>query len=210
MNEYFIHSLATMLVSLEPPGLAPIFIALSVGMSSADRRKAAFSAATISAVVLLCFAIFGEQLIGILGISLPAFRIAGGLLLFVIAYNMVFAHDEDHKSTSQAAAEKDSLQNIAIFPLAIPIISGPGSISASILLASKATNFVQTVALFIVIGIAVGTCLAVMLLANRIDHFLGATGRIIVSRLFGMILAALAMQFVIDGVLSVMPAASQG
>lgn len=207
MSEFFIHALTTLLVSLEPPGLAPIFIGLSVGMSQADRRKAAFGAATISITVLLCFAVFGEALLGFLGISLSAFRIAGGMLLFVIAYNMVFAKSDDERGKPQAAAKKDALQNIAIFPLAIPIIAGPGAISATIILGSKAANLYQHIALLVVVAIAVGTCLIVMLLATKIDRFLGATGNIIVSRLFGMILAALALQFVIDGVTSLIPGA---
>jgi multiple antibiotic resistance protein len=208
MSEYVIHALTTLLVSLEPPGLAPIFIGLSVGMTPAERRKAAFGAATISITVLLCFAVLGDALLGFLGISLPAFRIAGGLLLFVIAYNMVFAKDEEVRAKPQVAAKHDAIQNIAIFPLAIPIIAGPGAISATIILGSKATNLYQHVALLVVVAAAIGTCLAVMLLANRIDRFLGETGRIIVSRLFGMILAALAMQFVVDGVTSLVPTAA--
>jgi len=146
MSEYVIHALTTLLVSLEPPGLAPIFIGLSVGMTPAERRKAAFGAATISIVVLLCFAVLGDALLGFLGISLPAFRIAGGLLLFVIAYNMVFAKDEEVRAKPQVAAKNDAIQNIAIFPLAIPIIAGPGAISATIILGSKATNLYQHIA----------------------------------------------------------------
>jgi multiple antibiotic resistance protein len=210
MSEYVIHALTTLLVSLEPPGLAPIFIGLSVGMTPAEKRTAAIGAAVISLSLLLAFAVLGNALLGALGISLSAFRIAGGLLLFVIGYNMVFAKDEESRSKPQAAAKHDAIQNIAIFPLAIPIIAGPGAISATIILGSKAQNLLEHIALLVVVAIAVGTCLTVMLLANRIDRFLGETGRIIVSRLFGMILAALAMQFVVDGVMSLVPGASSG
>lgn len=210
MSEYVIHALTTLLVSLEPPGLAPIFIGLSVGMTPAEKRTAAIGAAVISLSLLLAFAVLGNALLDALGISLSAFRIAGGLLLFVIGYNMVFAKDEESRAKPQAAAKRDAIQNIAIFPLAIPIIAGPGAISATIILGSKAENLFEHIALLVVVAIAVGTCLTVMLLANRIDRFLGETGRIIVSRLFGMILAALAMQFVVDGVLSLVPGGASG
>lgn len=193
---------------LEPPRLAPIFIGLSVGLTPAEKRTAAIGAAVISLSLLLAFAVLGNALLGALGISLSAFRTAGGLLLFVIDYNMVFAKDEESRSKLQAAAKHDAIQNIAIFPLAIPIIAGPGAISATIILGSKAHNLFEHIALLVVVAIAVGTCLTVMLLANRIDRFLGETGRIIVSRLFGMILAALAMEFVVDGVMSLVPGGS--
>jgi multiple antibiotic resistance protein len=159
--------------------------------------------------VLIAFALIGEPLIGFLGISLPAFRIAGGLLLFVIAFEMVFALREQRKSTAaQTAVERDDLRHVAVFPLAIPLITGPGAISATILLASQAHSFGAMATLLAVIVVLIAACLAVFLLATDLERILGDTGRIVVSRLLGLILAALAVQFVADGITAIVKAAA--
>jgi multiple antibiotic resistance protein len=204
MADYLLNALVTLFVTIDPVGLAPIFMALTVGMAPAARRQTAIRAAVIAAIILVAFALIGEPLIGALGISLPAFRIAGGLLLFVIAFEMVFERREERKSATAEVAEGDGRgHDLAIFPLAIPLTSGPGAISATILLASGAENTLALIGLLIIIVALVAACLAVFLLAGTIERALGRTGRIVVSRLLGVILAALSVQFVADGVLAI-------
>jgi multiple antibiotic resistance protein len=204
MADYFLHALVTLFVTIDPPGLAPMFVVLTAGMSPDDRRQTAVRASITAGLVLIGFAFIGEPLIGILGISLPAFRIAGGLLLFVIAFEMVFARREERKAaTAQSAIEKEDLRHLAIFPLAIPLISGPGAISATILLASEAEGFAALAVLIVIIAALIASCLAVFLLADRLERILGEIGRIVVSRLLGVLLAALSVQFVADGVIAI-------
>jgi MarC family membrane protein len=209
--DYFLQALVTLFVTIDPPGLAPIFVILTAGFGPTDRRQTAIRATTTAGIVLVCFALVGEPLIAVLGISLPAFRIAGGLLLFVIAFEMVFARREERKvATAQGAADSVDLQHLAVFPLAIPLISGPGAISATILLASNAPGYAALAGLIVIIVGLVASCLAVFLLAERLERFLGQTGRIVVSRLLGVILAALSVQFVADGVIAIVRAAASG
>jgi|SRR5690349_4446255 MarC family membrane protein len=202
--DYLLHALVTLFVTVDPIGLAPMFMVLTAGFGPVARRQAAVRACTTAAGVLIGFALVGEPLIGFLGITLAAFRIAGGLLLFVIAFEMVFERRIERKAVTaeKASGGIDDLRSIAIFPLAVPLTSGPGAISATILLASQAANVIGVIVLIAAIVIMIAACLAVFLLAGRIEHFLGETGRLLVSRLLGVILAALAVQFVADGVLA--------
>ena len=209
MRDYLLNAVVTLFVTIDPPGLAPLFMVLTAGRSIAERRAVAIRATLIAAVVLVAFALVGEPLISVLGISLPAFRIAGGLLLFVIAFEMVFGRREERKSeTAQTVVERDDIRNVAVFPLAIPLIAGPGAISATILLASQAPDASGTVGLIAIIVLMIGACLVVFLAADRIEKALGETGRIVVSRLLGLILAALSVQFVADGVTAIVKAAA--
>jgi len=209
MRDYLLNAVVTLFVTIDPPGLAPIFMVLTAGRTIAERRTVALRATVIAAIVLLAFALVGEPLIAVLGISLPAFRIAGGLLLFVIAFEMVFGRREERKSaTAQSAVEREDLRHLAVFPLAIPLIAGPGAISATILLASQAPGPGGIAGLLTIIVLMIGACLAVFLAADRIEKALGETGRIVVSRLLGLILAALSVQFVADGVTAIVKAAA--
>ncbi len=207
MADYFINALVTLFVTLDPVGLAPIFLVLTAGMSAVERQQIALRATLISAGILLAFALFGQALLFVLGISLSAFRIAGGLLLFWIAFEMVFELRTQRKSATAEKAANDN-RHIAVFPLAIPLISGPGAISATILIASRGHEPVQIALLVIVIVALVAACYAVFRLATRIDRYLGETGRIVVGRLLGVLLAALSVQFVADGVTELVKAAA--
>ena len=207
MFDYLLNALVTLFVTLDPIGLAPMFLVLTVGMSHFERRKIATRASLIAGGILLAFAILGETLLALLGISLSAFRIAGGLLLFWIAFEMVFERREQRKNVAaQKAAAETDMQHIAVFPLAIPLISGPGAISATILLASRAHAATELAILGLVIVALIAACFAVFILAARIDRYLGDTGRIVVSRLLGVILAALSVQFVADGITAIIKA----
>jgi multiple antibiotic resistance protein len=203
--DQLINAFTTLLVTIDPPGLAPIFLGLTTGMSRAERTQVALRGSTIAFIILAVFALFGAGVLGVLGISIGAFRIAGGLLLFWIAFEMVFERRQDRKEkTSEVAITKDHIQNIAVFPLALPLIAGPGAISATILLAGSLPTSVERAQLLIVIAGNLLLMLAALLIADRLDRFLGVTGRAILTRLLGVILAALAAQFVVDGVKAAM------
>lgn len=203
MLDYFLNALVTLFVTIDPVGLAPMFMVLTSGFGPVARRQTAMRASVTAALILVAFALVGEPLIAVLGISLPAFRIAGGLLLFVIAFEMVFERRAERKATSAEKASGSDLAHLAIFPLAIPLISGPGAISATILLASQARSWLEIAALILVIVGMIAACLVVFLLAPRIERALGETGRLVVSRLLGVLLAALAVQFAADGVMEI-------
>ena len=209
MFDYLLNAIVTLFVTIDPPGLAPVFIVLTAGATRSERRSTAIRASIIAGAVLVGFALVGEPLIGFLGISLPAFRISGGLLLFVIAFEMVFGRREERKSaTAQTSVTRDDLRHVAVFPLAIPLITGPGAISATILLASRAPNAWGVLGLLVIIVFLIGSCTVVFLGANRLERALGDTGRIVVSRLLGLLLAALAVQFVADGITALVQGAA--
>ncbi|WJH39948.1 MarC family protein [Aliirhizobium terrae] len=196
-----INAMTTMLVTLDPPGLAPVFLGLTVGMTAAQRRQVALRGSIIAFGILTVFALFGAGVLGLLGISMGAFRIAGGLLLFWISFEMVFERRQERKEkTSQAAVTIDHLRDLAVFPLAIPLIAGPGAISATVLLAGTFTAPFDRALLIGVLALMMVTLYLTLLLAEKLDRFLGVTGRAILTRLLGVILAALSVQFVVDGV----------
>lgn len=196
------NAFVTLFVALDPPGLIAIFLGLTAHMSLADRKATAYRAVLVAFGILAAAAIGGEAVLGLLGISIPAFRIAGGLLLFYIAFEMVFEKREPRKShAAEETIEHDHPKNIAVFPLAIPLMAGPGAITATILQASEAAgNLLNMAALMGVLAVVVGCCLLSFLLANQFDRILGSTGRIVLSRLLGLLLAALAVQIVGDGI----------
>lgn len=199
--EYFISALVTLLVVFDPIGLAPTFLSITDGLPAKARKQVAVRACVIAAVILAGAALVGDWLLGKLGISLPAFRIAGGLLLFSIAYEMVFGLRIPRQTQTAEAAIEERVRNIAAFPLGIPLMAGPGAITASILLAGRADSDPRMLGfLLLVIVLVVCACLVVFLLADRISKLLGITGSVVLSRLLGVLVAALAVQFVADGV----------
>jgi len=200
-DDSWLNAFITLLVILDPPGLIPIFLGLTVGMNRSERRQTALTTSFISFSILALFAFAGLQILAILGISLGAFRIAGGILLFFIAFEMIFEKRMERKEkTVEIAITRDHIRNIAAFPLAMPLIAGPGTISATILMASHHHDLRGIITtLFVVIG-AILICYLFMRLASPIEKLIGDTGRSIVTRLFGVLLAALAIQFVADGV----------
>jgi multiple antibiotic resistance protein len=198
-------ALVTMLVTLDPPGLAPIFLSLTRGMSPGERRQVAIRACIIAFGIMAFFGVAGDVVLKALGVSLPAFRIAGGLLLFWIAFEMVFERRTERKQqTAETAITQDHIRNVAAFPLAIPLMAGPGALTATILLAGRAQGEPLLLTMLAAIcGLVILCCLAVFLAAGAIARLLGVTGNIVLTRLLGVILAALAVQFVIDGVRAV-------
>lgn len=202
--EWLINSFTTLFVIVDPIGLAPIFLALTQGMSNADRRAVAWRATLVAAFILTGFALVGGPLLGALGISLPAFRIAGGLLLFWTAFEMIFEKRNERKTqTLERSVSKSDIQNLAIFPLAIPLLAGPGAISATVLLASSQNEWLGLGYLIGLIIVILALCYLTFLAATPIDRILGEMGRALLSRLLGVLLAALAIQFVADGILAI-------
>ena len=205
MLDYLLEAFVTLFVTVDPLGLAPLFIGLTEGMGSADRRRVAWRATAIATTILVAFALVGGKLLALMGISLPAFRIAGGLLLFSTAFQMVFSQKEPRdKTDADRAVTLDHIRDIAAFPLAIPLLAGPGAISASILAASKAPSLAAYGAFLGLIAAVMLLCLAVFLAAEPIDRRIGETGRTVIGRLLGLLLAALAVQFVADGIKAIL------
>lgn len=195
------NAFVTILVTIDPPGLAPLFLAVTRGMNREQRLQVSVRASVIAFVVLAVFAVAGAAILTVFGITLPAFRVAGGFLLFFIAFEMVFEKRQDRKEKiSDVAITRDHIHNIAAFPLAIPLIAGPGAISATVLLSGSFQGWAGQLALVLIILACLAATYLVFVLAERIDQFLGQTGRSILTRLLGVILAALAVQFVVDGV----------
>lgn len=196
-----LNAFVTILVTIDPPGLAPLFLAVTRGMNRHERYQVSVRASLIAFGVLALFAIAGAAILSVFGITLPAFRVAGGFLLFYIAFEMVFERRQDRKEKiSDTAITKDMIHNIAAFPLAIPLIAGPGAISATVLLSGSFPGWPAQLALVGIIAVCLGLTYVVFVLAERIDGLLGQTGRSILTRLLGVILAALAIQFVADGI----------
>lgn len=199
--EYLISALVTLLVVVDPIGLVPSYLAVTHELPTATRRKVALRACLIAAGILAGSALVGDWLLRTLSITLPAFRIAGGLLLFSIASEMVFGVRIVRQSRQAEDAIDEHARNIAAFPLAIPLMAGPGAITATVLLAGRAGGDPLRVALLLaVIGAVLVVCFAVFALAVPIARYVGTTANSVMSRLLGVLLAALAVQYVIDGV----------
>jgi len=199
--DFAISALVTLIVVVDPIGLAPTFLAVTHGLPEAAKRQVGIRASVIAAAILAGSALAGGWLLTRLGIGIPAFRIAGGLMLFSIASEMVFGVRSERQARTAEQAIEERVHNIAAFPLAIPVMAGPGAITATVLLGAKAGGHVVPIALLLgaIVTVCV-VCLAVYLAASRIGRWLGITGNVVLSRLLGVILAALAVQYVVDGV----------
>ncbi len=202
--DYAIAALVTLFVVVDPVGLAPTFLAVTEGFPRRARRDVAVRASVIAGIILIGTALVGDVLLRVLGISLPAFRIAGGLLLFATAFEMVLGVRMRREGQAAEEAAEEHVRYVAAFPLAIPLMAGPGAITATVLLAGRADgNLLLTGVLLAVVVVVALACLAAFVLASRISRLLGHTGNVVLSRLLGVLLAALAVQYVVDGVRAV-------
>lgn len=192
----------TLLVTVDPVGTAPMFAALTAGQSSAERRQTALRGVAIATAVLIGFALLGEVLLRALGIELAAFRIAGGILLLLLSIEMVMVrHSGLRKTTTPEEEESGHRADVSVFPLAIPLVAGPGAMTSVVLLMSAAGG--QPVRGAIVLGelvLVLALTLACFLAAGRLMKWLGITGVNVITRVSGLLLAALAVQFGVDGV----------
>ncbi|RAI43315.1 MarC family protein [Rhodoplanes roseus] len=193
-------SAVTLFIVVDPLGLAPAFVAVTEGMPATARNQVGWRATAIAVVVLAGAALIGDWLLRHLGIGLPAFRIAGGVLLFAVASEMVLGGRIERQSREAEQAIEERVRHVAAFPLAIPLMAGPGALTAVILLAGEVGGAPVGLATLMGIIVAVcAVCLAVFRFAARISGWLGITGNVVLSRLLGVLLAALAVQYVIDG-----------
>jgi multiple antibiotic resistance protein len=205
--DFTISALVTLFVVVDPIGLAPTFLAVTEGLPRRAKWSVALRASIIAGAILIGVALLGDWLFRALGISLSAFRIAGGLLLFAIAFEMVFGIRMRREGQAAEEAVEEHVRNVAAFPLAIPLLAGPGAITAVVLLAGRAAGnlLLSGLVLGVVVVVAL-SCYVAFILAGRISRLLGMTGNIVLSRLLGVLLAALAVQYVVDGIRAVWPA----
>ncbi|MEM0977496.1 MAG: MarC family protein [Pseudomonadota bacterium] len=200
MFEIFPAAFATLFVMVDPIGLTPMFAALTAGMTLRARMSVALRGLGVAAFLLLVFGLAGDWLLATLGIGLPAFRIAGGLLLFLVAVEMLFQKRTERREAEagKVAAEDDP----SVFPLATPLIAGPGALAAMLLLTAEAMTPAGTVGVFAAAAAVLALCLMAFVLTGPIERLLGDTGIRVLTRVFGMILGALAVQFILDGLVA--------
>jgi multiple antibiotic resistance protein len=200
MTELFVSALVTFLVVIDPPGCAPIFASVTSGATARHRRNMAIRSVAIAAGILLFFALLGEDLLRALGISLSAFRIAGGILLFLIAIDMVFEKRTERRESRAEEVSAREPEDISVFPMAIPMIAGPGSIASVMLLMARSEGLAQSLVVLGALASTLVLTLLCLLLAGPLMRLLGHRMEAMLTRLLGVILAALAVQFVIDGI----------
>ena len=207
MSEILTTAFVTFFVTIDPVGVAPIFVGLTGDASAVERRRLAIRGIVIGSIILIVFALIGEPLLRALSIEMPAFRIAGGILLLLLAVDMVMARQSGLRATTEGEdAETQSRSDIAVFPLGIPLIAGPGAITSVVLLVGQARGDIVTQGTVIGVLIAVLILtLVCLLLAGHLMRLLGVTGINVISRVSGIIVAALAVQFMIDGLRAVFP-----
>ena len=201
MMEVFGSALVTFLVIIDPPGCAPIFASLTRGTPGKHRRSMAIRSSLIAWAILMFFALLGKPMLTALGISLASFRIAGGIMLFMIALDMVFERrTQRRESRAQSIEGTPEAEDISVFPMAIPMIAGPGSIASAMLWVSRADGSGEVAAVLAAITIVMVLTMLALLAAGPIMRLIGEKLEAMITRILGVILAALAAQFVIDGI----------
>jgi multiple antibiotic resistance protein len=200
--EKFVNMFIVLFVVMDPIGVTPMFGTLTRGGGDLHRRRMAFRGVLLAAAILLVFAFIGDWLLHTLGISIPAFKIAGGILLFLIALDMVFARQSGGRSTTEPEQQEARYkEDISVFPLAFPLIAGPGALTTILLMVGEAHgNVWYFISMIVVLLLVLLITLVCLLGAGRLMKLMGETGANVMDRLFGVILAALAVQFVVDGI----------
>jgi multiple antibiotic resistance protein len=200
MIELFGSALVTFLVIIDPPGCAPIFASLTRGTSPAHTRAMAIKSSLIAWAILMFFALLGKPMLHALGISLASFRIAGGILLFYIAVDMVFERRTQRREDRAHSIEgTPEAEDISVFPMAIPMIAGPGSIASAMLWVSRAETPAHVAVVLGAITVVMILTLLTLLASEPMMRLMGEKVEAMITRILGVILAALAAQFVIDG-----------
>ncbi|SFI71281.1 MarC family protein [Celeribacter neptunius] len=198
--QVLITAFMTLFVIIDPIGLAPLFVALTQGASAKHRRAVGLRAVLIAFAILTLFGLFGDHVLTFVGISMPAFRIAGGLLLFLTALEMLFEKRSKRREEHAQHPEHQPVEDPSVFPLATPLLAGPGAITSMILLIDQAPG---VAGVFMMLGVLIAVLLVVLfffVMSTPMERLLGATGINVVTRLMGMLLAALSVQFVADGI----------
>jgi multiple antibiotic resistance protein len=202
MIEFFSSALVTFLVIIDPPGAAPIFSILTQDANAQQRRSMAFRSAFVAWVILMIFGLLGRPILDTLGISLASFRIAGGLLLFYLAFEMIFGQRKDRKE-SRAQSHEDQhpeVDDISVFPMGTPMIAGPGAIASVMLWVSRADDYTHVAVVMGAMTLTVILTLFAMLVAAPLMRLIGEKIEAAISRILAVIMSALAAQFVIDGI----------
>ncbi len=202
MLTLFISAFATLFVVIDPPGCAPIYAGLT---ASATQRQAFIMAARaclIATGILVVFALFGEDLLGALHIELDSFRIAGGIMLFMIALDMVFEKRTERREerAEKVRTAQPQVEDVSVFPMAMPMLAGPGSIASVMLLTARAHGTPETLVILAALGVVMVLSFVALIAARPLIRLLGAQVEAVITRLLGVLLAALAAQFVIDGI----------
>ena len=201
MLELFFSSFITLFVVIDPPGCAPIYAGLTTGASAAQKRAMAIRACLIAGVILLVFALFGEQLLGALHIELDAFRAAGGIMLFLIALDMVFEkRTQRREARAEQVRETPEIEDVSVFPMAMPMLAGPGAIASVMLLMGGAEGIEGSLAVLAALLAVMVLTLLALWAASPLMKLVGARVEAVITRLLGVLLAALAAQYVIDGI----------
>ena len=197
----FVSSLITFFVVIDPPGCAPIYAGLTSGVDRSHVRAMAIRAVVVASAILFIFALFGQDILEALGISLDSFRIAGGIMLFLIALEMVFEkRTQRREDRAQKIIDTPEVEDVSIFPMAMPMIAGPGSIASVMLLMSRGHGIERTLVILAAMGSILLLTLVALLLAGPLMRIMGQKIEAVITRLLGVLLAALAAQFVIDGI----------
>ena len=200
MIALFVSAFITLFVVIDPPGCAPIYASLTRGVSAQHRRAMALRAVLIAAAILLVFALWGKQLLHTLGIELNSFRIAGGIMLFMIALDMVFEkRTQRREDRAQKILETPEVEDVSVFPMAMPMIAGPGTITTVMLLMARADGVEERLVVLGAIGANLLLMIVALFSAGALMAVLGQKIEAVITRLLGVLLAALAVQFVIDG-----------
>jgi multiple antibiotic resistance protein len=201
MIELYLSALVTFFVVIDPPGCAPIYAGLTHGATPAHRRSMAIRAVVVAAIILFVFAAVGEAMLKALGVSLAAFRIAGGIMLFLIALEMVFEKRTERREDRAAkVAQSPEVEDVSIFPMAMPMIAGPGSIASVMLMMSRNHGFEKVAVVLAALATILALTLVALLAAGPLMRLLGARIEAVITRILGVLLGALAVQFVIDGI----------
>jgi multiple antibiotic resistance protein len=200
LTELFLSAFVTFFVVIDPPGCAPIYAGLTKGASPQQARSMALRATWIATIILLIFALFGQQLLGALHIELNSFRIAGGLMLFFIAFDMVFEkRTQRREERAEKIAATPEIEDVSVFPMAMPMLAGPGAIAAVMLLMNEAEGLAQSLEVLAALGAVLVITAAALVAAGPLIRLLGDKVEAVITRLLGVLLAALAAQYVIDG-----------
>ena len=200
MLELFLSAFVTLFVVIDPPGCAPIYAGLTKGATNQQRRAMAIRACLIAGAILLGFAVAGADLLAALHIELDAFRIAGGIMLFIIALDMVFERRTQRRADRADKVREDpEIEDVSVFPMAMPMMAGPGAIASVMLLESSANGLQGTLVVLAALAAVLFLTLLALLAASPLMRFFGAQVETVITRLLGVLLAALAAQFVIDG-----------
>lgn len=206
--DLILNAFVTLFVTVDPIGNAPLFLGLTVGLSTIDRRAVAIRGVLVAFAILALFAVTGTAILDAMGITIDAFRVAGGLLLFYTAFEMIYEKRQERKEEVSMSMMKSHIANIAVFPLAIPLLAGPGTISATILLSSQLSaattenHWLGVLVLIGVIFVLLALTAVTLIAAEILDKYIGSTGKMVLTRLLGVLLAALSVQYVADGAMA--------